>query len=148
MRKTRLRRSNSNSLAQQYSFQALLARFGIARLLVKLPAIAPNMPPNEAASYPLYIRPGSLQASASEYQGLPASAAAAAAVKSFDDLPLIVLTAKLNDYPGWPEWQAELSQLSSNSQHLFAENSGHTIQRDEPDAAVAAILQMVQQVRG
>jgi hypothetical protein len=88
-----------------------------------------------------------LQASAKEYRGLPASAAEAAAVKTFGDLPLIVLTAKLNDLPGWPEWQTELLQLSSNSQHLFAENSGHTIQRDEPQAAVAAILQMVQQVR-
>ena len=106
-----------------------------------------SMPPNEAAYYPLYIRPQSLQASASEYQGLPASAAEAAAVKSFDDLPLIVLTAKLNDNPGWPAWQTELLQLSSHSQHLFAENSGHTIQIDEPKAAVAAILQMVEQVR-
>lgn len=139
--------SLSNSLAQQYSFQALLARFGVGRLLVKLPAIAPSMPPNEAAYYPLYIRPGSLQASAHEYQTLPASASQASAVKTFGDLPLIVLTAKLNDNPGWPEWQTELLQLSSNSQHLFAENSGHTIQRDEPKAAVAAILQMVQQVR-
>ena len=65
----------------------------------------------------------------------------------FDDLSLIVLTAKGNDNPGWPEWQIELLQLSSNSQHLFAEKSGHTIQRDEPDAAVAAILHMFQQVR-
>jgi pimeloyl-ACP methyl ester carboxylesterase len=139
--------SLSNSLAQQYSFQALLARFGIGRLLVKLPSIAPSMPAGEEAYYPLYIRPGSLQASSKEYQALPASAAEAAAVKSFDDLPLIVLTAKLNDNPGWPEWQMELLQLSSNSQHLFAENSGHTIQRDEPQAAVAAILQMVELVR-
>ena len=139
--------SLSNSLAQQYSLQAVLARFGIGRLLVKLPSIAPSMPAGEEAYYPFYIRPGSLQASAKEYRGLPASAAEAAAVKTFGDLPLIVLTAKLNDLPGWPEWQTELLQLSSNSQHLFAENSGHTIQRDEPQAAVAAILQMVQQVR-
>jgi hypothetical protein len=116
-------------------------------LLVKVPAIAPSMPSNEAAYYPLYIRPQSLQASANEYLGLPASAAEAAAVKSFGDLPLIVLTAKLNDNPGWPEWQNELLQLSSNGEHLFAKNSGHVVQIDEPDAAVAAILQMVQQVR-
>jgi pimeloyl-ACP methyl ester carboxylesterase len=139
--------SLSNNLARLYSLQAVLARFGVGRLLMKLPGILPSMPPNEEAYYPLYLRPRSLQASANEYQGLPASAAEAAAVKSFNDLPLIVLTARLNDNPGWPEWQAELLQLSSNSQHLFAENSSHTIQIDEPDAAVAAILQMVQQVR-
>jgi pimeloyl-ACP methyl ester carboxylesterase len=140
--------SLSSSLARLYSLQAVVARFGVGRLLVKLPAIAPSRPPNQAAYYPLYIRPQSLQASANEYQGLPTSAEEAAAVKTFDSLPLIVLTAKLNDNPGWPEWQTELLQLSSNGQHLFAENSGHTIQLDEPDAAVAAILQMVQQVRG
>jgi pimeloyl-ACP methyl ester carboxylesterase len=139
--------SLSNSLAQQYSLQAVLARFGIARLLVKLPSIAPSMPVGYEAYYPLYIRPGSLKASAKEYKGLPASATEAAAVKSFGDLPLIVLTARLNDNPGWPEWQAELLQLSSNSQHLFAEHSGHPIQLDEPDAAVAAIIKTVQQVR-
>ena len=115
---------------------------------MKLPGILPAMPPNEEAYWPQYTRPGSLQASAREFQRLPASAAEAAAVKSFGDLPLIVLTAKLNDNPGWPEWQVELPKLSSNSQHLFAEHSGHPIQLDEPKAAVAAILQMVQQVRG
>ena len=139
--------STSRKLALVYSIQAALARFGIARLIVKLPAIASSVPPSEAAYYPLYIRPGSLRATINEYQTLPSSAAEAAAVKTFGSLPLIVLTAKLNDNPGWPEWQTELLQLSSNSQHLFAENSGHTIQLDEPEAAVAAILQMVQQVR-
>jgi len=59
----------------------------------------------------------------------------------------IVLTAKLNTMPGWPEWQTELLQLSSNSQQLFAEKSDHNIQVEEPEAAIAAILQMVHQVR-
>ena len=136
--------SMSQKLAQVYSLQAVLARFGVGRLLMKL-GILPRVP--EAAYYPLYLRPGSLQASASEYKGLPASRVAAAAVKSFGDLPLIVLTAKLNDNPGWPAWQNELLQLSSNSEHLFAEHSGHTIQIDEPKAAVAAILKMVELVR-
>ncbi len=133
--------------SQPFSFQALLARFGIARLLVKVPGIAPSVPANEAAYYPLYIRPQSFQTTDNEFAWLPASGAQAAAVKTFGDLPLIVLTARGNDIPGWPEWQNELLQLSSNSEHLFAENSGHNIQVDEPDAAVAAILKMVELVR-
>ena len=139
--------SLSNSLARRFSFQSVLARLGVARLLVKLPAIAPSVGPNLEAYYPLYIRPGSLKTTAKEYKALPASGAEAAAVTSFGDLPLIVLTAKLNDNPGWPEWQNELLQLSSNSQHLFAENSGHAIQFDQPDAAVSAIVKMVELVR-
>jgi pimeloyl-ACP methyl ester carboxylesterase len=133
--------------SQPFSWEATLARFGIARLLVKLPGMYPAMPPGYEAYYPLGVRPQSLQTSADEIRGLPASLAQVSAVKTFDDLPLIVLTARLNDIPGWPEWQTELLQLSSNSQHIFAEHSGHTIQFDEPEAAVAAILQMVQQVR-
>ena len=77
---------------------------------------------------------------------MPAGGMEASAVKTFRDLPLIVLTAKLNDIPDWPEWQTELLQLSSNSRQLFAE-SDHNIHFEAPDAAVAAILQMVQQVR-
>jgi hypothetical protein len=134
--------------SQPFSLQAALARFGIARLLVKLPAIATSVPAGQEAYYPLYIRPQSLQTADNELQGIPATLAQAAAVKTFGDLPLIVLTGKLNDNPAWPEWQTELLQLSSNSQQLFAQNSGHIIQLDEPEAAVAAILQMVQQGRG
>lgn len=78
---------------------------------------------------------------------MPASGREAAAVKTFGDLPLIVLTAKLNNGPGWEEMQTDLLQLSSNSRQLFAENSGHNIQVDEPEAAVAAIVQRVGQVR-
>lgn len=133
--------------SQPFSIQAALARFGVARLLVKLPGIAPVMPPGQEAYYPLYIRPQNLQTTDNESQGVPASGAQAATVKSFGDLPLIVLTAKLNDIPGWSEWQSELLQLSSKSQHMFAEHSGHTVQVDEPQVAVEAILQMVQQVR-
>ena len=139
--------AQSESRSQPFSLQAVLARFGVIRLLVKLPGIAPSLPPNQEAYYPLYIRPQSFQATDNESQGMPAAGAQAAAVKSFGDLPLIVLTARLNDIPGWPAWQTELLQLSSNSQQLFAENSGHNIEFDEPDAAVKAILQMVEQVR-
>jgi pimeloyl-ACP methyl ester carboxylesterase len=139
--------SQLETRSQPFSFQAMLARFGVARLLVKLPGIAPSVPANEEAYYPLYIRPQSFQATDNESRGMSAAGAQAAAVKSFGDLPLLVLTAKLNTIPGWPEWQNELLQLSSNSQHLFAENSGHNVQADEPHAAVAAIVKMVELVR-
>jgi pimeloyl-ACP methyl ester carboxylesterase len=139
--------SQSESQSQPFSFQAMLARFGVARLLVKLPSIAPSLPANEEAYYPLYIRPQSFQATTNESQGMPAAGAQAAAVKTFGDLPLIVLTAGLNDLPGWQVWQTELLDLSSNSQHLFAENSGHNVQAEQPDAAVAAIVKMIELAR-
>lgn len=138
----------AESQSQPFSWKALLARFGVARLLVKLPVLAPAMPPGQEAYYPLYIRPGSFQTEANEYGGVQASAAQAATVKTFGDLPLIVLTAKLNyQLSNWQELQAELPQLSSNSQQLFAENSGHNIQVEEPESAIAAIVKMVELVR-
>jgi hypothetical protein len=93
------------------------------------------------------VRPANLIAYlGDESQGMPESGRQAEAVKTFGDLPLIVLTARQNNIPGWQEWQTDLLQLSSNSQQLFAE-SDHNIQFEEPEAAVAAILQIFQQVR-
>jgi pimeloyl-ACP methyl ester carboxylesterase len=139
--------AQSKSQSQPFSFEALLARLGIARLLVKLPFIAPRLSANDDAYYSRYIRTQSLQATTNESQGMPASGAEASAVQSFGDLPLIVLTGRLNNDGSWQEWQKELLQLSSNRRQLFAENSGHNVQLDEPDAAIAAITQMVGQVR-
>ncbi len=153
MNPTRFRATSADMLAQSrsqsqpFSFGAMLSRLGIARLLVKLPFIAPRVSANDDAYYARYIRAQSLQTTTDESQGMPASGEEAAAVKSFGDLPLIVLTARLNNNGSWQDWQKELLQLSSNSRQLFAEHSGHNVQHDEPDAAIAAITQMVQQVR-
>ncbi len=43
--------------------------------------------------------------------------------------------------------QTQLLLLSSRSQHLFAETSGHNIHFDPLDAAVGVILAMVGQLR-
>jgi pimeloyl-ACP methyl ester carboxylesterase len=139
----------SNLQSRIYSVLTVLARSGVVRLLARPVGrlISSDPLPNENAYYSRYVRPQSMQAAMNESQGLAASAAEASAVKTFGDLPLIVLTGRLNDSQGWPEWQAELPQLSSDSQHLFAENSGHGVQTEQPEAAVAAILQMVQRVR-
>jgi pimeloyl-ACP methyl ester carboxylesterase len=125
----------------------LLARFGIVRLLVKPLGLINYVPPSENAYLSLYVRPKSAQALVDEIQEIPDSMAQAGAVSTFGDLPLIVLTGKLNQTPGWQAGQAELPKLSSNSQQLIADKSGHTIAIDQPDAAVAAILNMVEQVR-
>lgn len=142
-------RDQPNPQSRYYSVLTGLARFGVARVLARpvTRMSSSSIIPDEKAYYSRFVRIQSMQASKDESQGLAASEEEAATVKTFGDLPLIVLTGRLNNNPGWQEWQTELLQLSSNSQHLFAENSGHTVQIDEPDAAVAAILQMVEQIR-
>ena len=74
-----------------------------------------------------------VQAWADEGASLPESLAQAGAVKTFGDLPLIVLTSRLNQQTGWQAMQAELLQLSSNSQQMIADNSGHNIEIDQPE---------------
>jgi len=138
--------SQTDAQSQPFSIPAMLARFGIVRLLARPLGLMPYVPPDEKAYFSRLVRTQNAQALTNEGQGMPAAGAEASAVKTFGDLPLIVLTARLNNIPGWQEWQTELLQLSSKSQQLFAE-SDHNIQFEEPEAAVAAIIQMVEQVR-
>ena len=75
------------------------------------------------------------------------------------DIPLVVLTAGRRDASPLPadiverldqvrqDTQEELLTLSSNSTHIIAEGSGHSIQKDQPEAVVDAIRQVVAGVR-
>ena len=132
---------------QALSLFSVLARFGIARLLARPLGLVANDSPNEDAMFSRSVRPQSLQTFADEIQGIPDSLAQAGAVESFGDLPLIVLSRGLDADAGWQAGQAGLSQLSSNSQHLTAEQSDHLIQLHQPGAAVAAISKMIAQLR-
>ena len=137
--------------SQSHSFPILppLARIGLVRLIARPLGLVPHLPPEAEKAYlSRMVLPTYLQAYADEAQGMSASGAQAQAVKTFGDIPLIVLTARLNNtIPGWSAWQTELLQLSSNSQQLFAEKSGHSIELEQPDTAVAAIVKMVELVR-
>jgi hypothetical protein len=124
-----------------------LARFGIARLLVKPLGLINYTPPSEKAYLSRYVRPQSAQALVDEIQEIPDSMEQAGAVSTFGDVPLIVLTAGLDQQPGWQAGQDKLAKLSSNSQQLTAEKSDHSIAIHQPDAAVAAIVKMVEQLR-
>jgi hypothetical protein len=55
----------------------------------------------------------------------------------------------LNEGMGMSEGGAQEGylQLSTNSEQLFANKRGHEIRIEQPDAAVAAIVKMVEQVR-
>ena len=137
-----------DSQSHPFTIFPALARIGLVRLLVRPLGLIPHLPPEvEKAYFSRMVRPSNLQAyMGDESQGMPESARQAEAVKTFGDLPLIVLTARQNNIPGWQEWQTELLQLSSNSQQLFAE-SGHNIEIEQPEAAIAAIVNMVELVR-
>lgn len=140
--------TQSNARSHPFVPSTILARIGLVRLLAGPLGLIPSLPPDAQKVYLAQISHATYLQTyfGDESRGLLESEKQAEAVTSFGDLPLIVLTAKLNGMPGWQDWQTELLQLSSNSRHLFAE-SDHSIELLKPKAAVDAILKMVELVR-
>src|SRR5438309_355903 len=111
----------------------LPARVGVLRLLAVATHAVEGLSPEVANYYSVFwVTPRSLQAWLDEGKGTSESLAQAGAVHSFGVLPLIVLSRGLlvDPDPDRQRMQTELLQLSSSSQQLFADNSGHSIEFD------------------
>ena len=74
-------------------------------------------------------------------------------VTSLGSLPLIVLSqgsknSKMSDerFQQWSSLQLDLTKLSSNSQRIIAENSGHLVQLDRPDLVISAVQRLIESV--
>jgi len=113
-----------------------------------LPELTPGVSPQvQHASTAFSVTPRSIQTYLDEGTGMPQSFIQAGAVKTFGDIPLIVLSRGLDLDQDWQAMQRELLHLSSHSQQLIADKSGHNIQLDQPEAATTAITKMVAQLR-
>jgi pimeloyl-ACP methyl ester carboxylesterase len=131
-----------------FSLPFLLGRIGLVRVLAEPLGLIQNLPAQTQSAYAAFaVTPRTVQEWVDEFSSVQVSLAQAEAVSSFGDLPLIVLTATLNQQADWQTMQTELLLLSSNSQQLFADKSGHNMEIDQPEAAVAAIVNMVSQLR-
>jgi pimeloyl-ACP methyl ester carboxylesterase len=86
------------------------------------------------------------------------SMAQVCAAKQEFRFPLIVLTRGLPDEPSpvWPtdklgaietDLQHEFTKLSPKSRQIIAEESGHFIQKDQPELVVQAVREIVEMVR-
>ena len=154
-----------STVEQQLLLYRGAALFGVARL-----ALQTGLYPLEhAAAYPAAVQPIHLAQAMQtryfstqydEYAALQESAAqvrvARAASPSYGHLPLIVLSQDYSqDHSAqgkqtaatWDALQQDLASLSSNSQHRVAPHSGHYIQLDRPDLAIAAIQSVWQQAQ-
>jgi pimeloyl-ACP methyl ester carboxylesterase len=133
--------------ASAFSLPFFLGRIGLVRLLAEPLGLIQTLPAHSQPAYAAFaVTAQTAQTFVDEFFGLQVSLLQANAVSSIGDTPLIVLTAALNQREGWQSMQTELLLLSSNSQQLFAD-SGHGIETERPEAAVAAILNMVSQLR-
>ena len=135
--------------ASELSIFTLPARIGLLRLLAGPLDLASGLSPEVANADVAYsVTPRSIQAYIDEAKGIGPSLAQAGAITSLGAVPVIVLPRGQDQERDWQEMQIDLLHLSSNSQHLIADTSGHNnIQLDQPAAAVEAIVKMVEQVR-
>ena len=109
-----------------------------------------GLSPDEAnayAAHPVTVR--SLQAAIDEGRGVAESLAQARRVTTLGGVPLIVLSRgpPEGDEQKWQREQTELLTLSTDSRQVFADQSHHNIHFDQPASAIAAIVQMVEQIR-
>ena len=127
------------------SLPALIARAGLVRLLS---GVNQNLPPQDQQAYKaLSVTPRWIQTALDEGRGMTEGGAQARAVTTLGDLPLIVLSRGKDMDADSAASQARYLQLSTDSEQLFADHSGHNIQIEQPEAAISAILKMVEQVR-
>ncbi len=134
--------------ASELSIFTLPARIGVLRLLAGPLDLASGLSPEVANADVAYsVTPRSIQTYIDEAKGIGQSLAQAGAITSLRAVPVIVLSRGQDQEQDWQEMQADLLHLSSNSQHLIADTSGHNVQLEQPEAAVGAIVKMVEQVR-
>jgi pimeloyl-ACP methyl ester carboxylesterase len=132
----------------QFSLPALMARVGLSRLLAGPLGSNENLPEGDKQAYTAYaVTTRDAQTLSDEFIGMSEGGAQARAVTTLGALPLIVLSRGKDMDADSAASQARYLQLSTDSQHLVADHSGHSIMIEKPAAAVAAILKMVEQVR-
>ena len=151
-----------------YQFMLLASRVGALNLLGKLmgekaaPPIVMKLPPEIRTTYlEVGFQPKYFQSNLDELAAIGESDKQLSITGSLGNIPLTVIRHSIPDLFAsmpveqakqaervWQELQAELTQLSSNSQMIVAEKSGHAIQIAQPGLVVDAIHQMVQTVRG
>jgi pimeloyl-ACP methyl ester carboxylesterase len=127
------------------SLPALIARAGLVRLLS---GVNQDLPSQDQQAYKaLSVTPRWIQTALDESRGMTEGGAQARAVTTLGDLPLIVLSRGKDMDADTAASQARYLQLSTDSEQLFADLSGHNIHWEQPEAAVAAIVKMVEQLR-
>jgi len=130
------------------SVTSLLARIGLMRLLADPLGAVENLPEGVKQAYTASaVAPRGVQAFTNEGMGMSEGGAQARAVTTLGALPLIVLSRGKDQDAKHTAAQTSLLQLSTDSQQFFAEQSGHPIMIEQPEAAVAAIVKMVELVR-
>jgi pimeloyl-ACP methyl ester carboxylesterase len=98
-------------------------------------------------------RPDYWATASSELANIKQSFEEVQSVTSLGSLPLIVLSQGAKDstmsderFQRWETLQLDLTKLSSNSQRIIAENSGHLVQLDQPELVITVVQQLIESI--
>jgi len=153
-------------LSWLYQVLRVVSQVGVLRLIGEM-----NLLPilkgikQEIQKYPLEVqalfdafksfcyRPDYWATASSELANIKKSFEEVRSVTSLGSLPLIVLSqgskdSKMSDerFQQWASLQLDLTKLSSNSQRVIAENSGHLVQLDQPELVISAVQRLIESV--
>lgn len=147
------------------NFAASIAWTGLVRAVTRNePTAPPSAPPAIQAPSAAWF-PTSLSAMAREMAGLEATMAIPEAARNLGDRPLVVLThsekssakdlqqMELTPEQGdrmdavWRTLHDEEATWSTRSRHEVVPRSAHYIQFDQPQAVIAAVREVIEQVR-
>jgi pimeloyl-ACP methyl ester carboxylesterase len=141
--------SSYNVMGRVSALASSSARFGLGRLYGQFDwgSLPPASRDQARASV---AKAGQLGSTIDEYVAANTSMEQAAALVSFADKPLVVLTAGSGSSADWPAKQDSLAALSTNSAHRVIDGATHAaFLTDEKYAAVTtrAVLDVVTSVR-
>jgi pimeloyl-ACP methyl ester carboxylesterase len=140
----------------------VIAEIGLVRLVTQNQQL-PGSNIQDGAEQVINGRmPLSMKGVADEIGNLPALAKESQQAGKLDSLPLIVLTANTPDrykeFPDttigkevakiWMELQKDHLNLSTQSEHILANESGHYVQFDQPELVIEAIKSLVEKAEG
>lgn len=148
-----------DQLVQQFSLLGSLSSLGLI-------ALSPDQIPNQGLPDRALVEYRALLATTNYFDAAAIESKAFRAtleetadlpLATLGDLPLIVLSRGQEDpspaltatevaqnAEAWQRMQAELAALSTQSQHIYAEQSGHYLQLQQPALVIDAIKQMIQ----
>jgi pimeloyl-ACP methyl ester carboxylesterase len=154
------------ALLRLLSICRAVAPFGLMRLLNVAESFTTGLPfsdEHKRAYVATMNRTGYCSSVANEYEAADRSTKQQDPPGPLGDMPLFVISAGpqlLTDSSTtdadevqtradsiWRILQTDLAELSTNSTHIFADESGHYVQYDQPEVVIAAIRQVVDAVR-
>lgn len=122
---------------------AILAQLGVTRVLANPLGAIRDLPEKDKGAYrALTVTPKSVQTFLDEGRGMSEGGAQAREVTTLGQLSLIVISRGRDQDEMWEQSQKEMVSLSTNSQRVFADQSGHEIMIEQPETIIEAIAKI------